>query len=230
MKIRPGTLPRLHTTWFAMWLWWRKALVLSWQSGRSYFAEQLHSILRMALRGALLQRVKQKSSSFSSPPACVWATSRLPEELSRGLAHPSGPSGDPAQSAWRCCHSPSQSAQCSKSLQPDSAIHTHVYRYYIFMTFSLFPPPPSAHRAFKLMESCYKSESTSSSSNASPPHTHTQNQVWTRVTNPDGGGGAGESDKGASCFVPHSWAGGVEQVVDAPDEACTLPRVGMTHL
>ena len=128
MKIRPGTLPRLHATWFAMWLWWRKALVLSWQSGRSYFAEQLHIILKMALRGALLRGVKQnKSSSFSSPPACVWAISPLPEELSRGLAHPSGPSGDPAQSAWRCCHSPSQSARCSKSLQPDSAnTHTSV--------------------------------------------------------------------------------------------------------
>lgn len=62
-----------------------------------------------------------------------------------------------------------------------------------------------------------------------PHHTHTQNQ-FERVTNPDGSGGAGESDKGAGRFVPHSWAGGVEQVVDAPDEACTLPRVGMTHL
>ena len=144
MKIRPGTLPRLHTTWFAMWLWWRKALVLSWQSGRSYFAEQPHSILRMALRGALLQRVKQKSSSFSSPPACVWATSRLPEELSRGLAHPSGPSGDPAQSAWRCCHSPSQSAQCSKSLQPESA-NTHTCIDTTYSWLSLYSPHPLQH-------------------------------------------------------------------------------------
>ena len=42
-----GTLPRLHTTRFVMWLWWRKALVKVWQRGWKHFAKWLCAYLSM---------------------------------------------------------------------------------------------------------------------------------------------------------------------------------------
>ena len=46
----------------------------------------------------------------------------------------------------------------------------------------------------------------------------------------DGGWSGGEGDEGAGCFIAYGWGGGVEEIVDAPDEAGTLSGVRMTHL
>ena len=50
------------------------------------------------------------------------------------------------------------------------------------------------------------------------------------ATDPDGCRGTGQCDKSAGCFIAHCWAGGVEQVVNAPDEAGTFSWVGMAYL
>lgn len=46
----------------------------------------------------------------------------------------------------------------------------------------------------------------------------------------DGRGGTGECDEGAGGLVPDGGAGGVEEVVDAADEAGALRGIGMANL
>jgi len=42
--------------------------------------------------------------------------------------------------------------------------------------------------------------------------------------------GTGEGDKSASSLILYSWAGGLQQVVDATDKTGTLGRVSMANL
>ena len=46
----------------------------------------------------------------------------------------------------------------------------------------------------------------------------------------DGGWSGGECDEGASCLIAYGRGGGVEEVVDAPNEPGTFSGVRMTHL
>lgn len=46
----------------------------------------------------------------------------------------------------------------------------------------------------------------------------------------NGCGGTGEGYKGAGSLILNSWAGGLQQVVNATNEAGTLRRVGMANL
>ena len=46
----------------------------------------------------------------------------------------------------------------------------------------------------------------------------------------DGCGCTGESDQSSCSFVSNSWAGRVQEIVDAADEASSLTRISMTNL
>lgn len=112
---------------------------------------------------------------------------------------------DREQSASHCCRSPWWSNQCNIGQQPGIQQSTEL------------------GGVLDQRHPCINTVQTTITAN-------TQSLEKTLMTYLNGCGSAGEGYKSASSFVLNSWAGGLQQVVDATDETGALWRVGVANL